>query len=76
MPVTTLEDLRRTPFLEACCRMTPWFKTFIQDPWILELIFKPREAQRIIDFDALLKGCRRGLEGVLKGSSADKYDVM
>ena len=36
-------------------------------PPALELIFKPRETQRIIDFDTFLKRFRRVLEGVLKG---------
>ena len=36
-------------------------------PRTLELILRPREAQRIIDFDTFLKGFRRVFEGVLKG---------
>ena len=49
------------------------FHFLLQDPLALELIFKPREAQRIIDFDTFLKGFRRVLEGVLKGPSADPF---
>ena len=36
------------------------FHFLLQDPRTLELIFKPREAQRIIDFHAFLQGFRRG----------------
>ena len=32
------------------------FHFLLQDPRTLELIFKPREAQRIIDLDTFLKG--------------------
>ena len=32
------------------------FHSLVQDPRALELIFKPREAQRIIDFDTFWKG--------------------
>ena len=43
----------------------------LRDPRTLQLILKPREAQRIIDFDTFWKGFRRVLEGVLQGPSAD-----
>ena len=43
------------------------FHFLLQDPGNLELILKPPEAQRIIDFDTFLKGFRRVLEGVSKG---------
>ena len=43
------------------------FHFLLQDPRTLELILKPWEASRIIDFDAFLKGFQRVLEGVLKG---------
>ena len=44
-------------------------------PQNLELIFKSREAKRIINFNTFLKGFQRVLEGVLvlKGPSADPF---
>ena len=39
----------------------------------MELILKPQEALRIIDFDTFVKGSRRVLEGVLKGPSSDPF---
>ena len=48
----------------SCC--VAWqcvqdFHFLLQDPRTLELIFKPREAQRIIEFDTFFKGFRRVL---------------
>ena len=58
--------IKESPVIYLVC-ISQDFHFLLQDPWTLELILKPREGSRIIDFDTFLKGFRRVLEGVLKG---------